>query len=641
MAGESVNAVIRYLQKCIGWPRAGDRTDGELLERFAREHEEGAFETLVQRHGGMVWGVCRRLLGDQQDAEDAFQATFLVLVRKGGSLRQPELLANWLYGVACRTARKARVEAVQRRVHERKSGEMSRVEAGADEAWGDLRPLLDEELERLPLKYRAPLVLCYLEGKTYVEAAEVLGWSRGTVSGRLVRAREILRTRLARRGVALSGGLLATVLSQNAGAAMVPAGLCRATVQAAACFAVGQAARAGVVSARVGALTEGVLKAMWFTKLKIVAAVVLSVAAVGTALGMFTADVLATKPEGAPAPLAAADPPQPVSDTNTNNNSNNNSTNQPPAVEKDKPKAEGGWKVQSTLQGHKATVRAVAFSQDGKTLATAGDDRTARLWDVATGQEKTVLEGHQGTVTCVAFTPDGKTIATGSFDRTIKLWDVATGKARTTLTEHKAPVTALAIAPDGKTLATASFDMTVKLWDIATAKERDTLLGAANCLAFSPDGKELATGGNDATVKLWTVATAQERTALKGHKGPVLSLAFAPDGKTLAAASADVKVWDTTSGQEQTTTGQVRGRMYVVAFTPDGKTLTIGTTQSTLQQWDVATGKEQAALDGGHKGALLCIAFAPDGKTMATGSSDQTVKVWQWKPKEDKSSSAN
>jgi RNA polymerase sigma factor (sigma-70 family) len=253
MAAAPFKAVIHYLRQCVGWPHAAGTTDGELLERFARQGDQRAFEALMQQHGPMVWGLCRRLLDDPQDAEDAFQATFLVLVRKAGALRQPELLANWLYGVACRTARRARADASRRRLHERETAKMPALEPTDDATWQELRPVLDEELERLPVKYRAPLVLCYLEGKTYVEAAAILGWSRGTVSGRLVRARELLKGRLERRGVALDGAVLGTALSGSAPAAPVPTALCRSTLEAAA---------AGAISARVDALTQGVLHAI-------------------------------------------------------------------------------------------------------------------------------------------------------------------------------------------------------------------------------------------------------------------------------------------------------------------------------------------------------------------------------------------
>jgi RNA polymerase sigma factor (sigma-70 family) len=253
------------------------------LERFARQQDEAAFAALVRRHGPMVLGVCQRILRDPHDAEDAFQATFLVLVRKTGSLARPELLANWLYGVACRTALSARAEAARRRTCERPVVDRP-VEGSADADWHDLRPVLDEEVSRLPDVYRVPFVLCYLEGKTNDEASRHLGCPKGTVLSRLARARERLRVRLTRRGLALSAGLGAAVLTQKAAPAALPPTLADSTTKAAAQFAAGKAATAGAVSARVAALTTGVLRAMFLAKLKTVGMFVLLLGlVVGTA----------------------------------------------------------------------------------------------------------------------------------------------------------------------------------------------------------------------------------------------------------------------------------------------------------------------------------------------------------------------
>jgi RNA polymerase sigma factor (sigma-70 family) len=167
-----------------------------LLERFTRQQDGAAFAALVRRHGPMVLRVCRRGCANAHDAEDAFQATFWVLVCKAGSIRRPELLANWLCGVAYRTAKKARASALQRRRHERLAACLPRREPSVDAAWQDLRALLDEELHRLPDKYRLPLILCYLEGKTNKEAARHLGWPPGSMSARLARGRQLLRERL-------------------------------------------------------------------------------------------------------------------------------------------------------------------------------------------------------------------------------------------------------------------------------------------------------------------------------------------------------------------------------------------------------------------------------------------------------------
>jgi RNA polymerase sigma factor (sigma-70 family) len=226
----------------------------------------------------MVWGTCRRVLGNDHDAEDAFQAAFLVLVRKAASIVPREMVANWLYGVAHQTALKARAMAARRKGRERQVAEMPEPATAEQDFWRDLQPLLDQELSRLPDKYRVVLVLCELEGKTRKETACELGVPEGTVAGRLARARTMLAKRLAQRDVALSGGALAAVLSENLASAGVPNVVTASTIKAASLCAAGQAAT-DVVSAKVAGLIEGVLKAMLTSKLKIATTVMLVVLA--------------------------------------------------------------------------------------------------------------------------------------------------------------------------------------------------------------------------------------------------------------------------------------------------------------------------------------------------------------------------
>jgi RNA polymerase sigma factor (sigma-70 family) len=254
--------------------------DGQLLERFLARRDEAAFAALVRRHGPMVFGVCRRVLRDRGDAEDAFQATFLVLVRKAASVGRRELLGSWLYGVAHRTALKARALAVRRRGREQPLVDVAMEQPVADLVWRELRPILDEELSRLPEKYRAAVVLCWLEGQTKREAAGRLGWPEGTVSARLARARQLLQRRLARRGLTLSAGVLMAAISQGTASAAVPHALFSSTVRSATLLAAGGAA-AGGIPAPVAGLTQGVLRAMLVSKLQVLTAILLMLVAVG------------------------------------------------------------------------------------------------------------------------------------------------------------------------------------------------------------------------------------------------------------------------------------------------------------------------------------------------------------------------
>ncbi len=259
-----VNGQLGQTLPQLGFGRnCKDLSDGQLLERFTSFQDEAAFATLVQRHGPMVLGVCQRLLNEPHDAEDAFQATFLVLVRKAGTIAQPDLLANWLYGVAYRIAIKARATAARRREHERQAALMPLADPIPNVAWRELRTVLDAEMNLLPEKYRAPLVLCYLEGLTNEEAARKLGWPTGSMSGRLSRGRELLRKRLIRRGLTLSAGLLALLLSKSsASAAAIPAALAKSTVSLAVLSATGQSAAGGGVSATVAGLIEEGMSAL-------------------------------------------------------------------------------------------------------------------------------------------------------------------------------------------------------------------------------------------------------------------------------------------------------------------------------------------------------------------------------------------
>jgi RNA polymerase sigma factor (sigma-70 family) len=267
MGTNRLGEVIRHLGGRELLHEGADLTDGQLLERFLSRRDDSAVAALVRRHGPMVWGVCRRILRGYHDAEDAFQATFLVLVRKAASIRPREMAANWLYGVARQTALKARAMAAKRRARARQVTQMPEPARVERDLRRDLEPLVDDELARLPHKYRA-VVLCDLAGLTRAEAARQLGVPDGTVAGRLARARALLATRLARRGLGLSSAAVAAALSPKAASAGVPAAVASVTIKAASLSAAGHAAAGRLISAQVAALTEGVLRSMLLTKLK-------------------------------------------------------------------------------------------------------------------------------------------------------------------------------------------------------------------------------------------------------------------------------------------------------------------------------------------------------------------------------------
>jgi RNA polymerase sigma factor (sigma-70 family) len=263
------STLLAYLRRLVG-AAATDDSDAELLERFAAQRDEAAFEALLRRHGPLVWSVCRRVLGEDHAAEDAFQATFLVLVRKAHSVSKQASIRSWLHGVALRVSLRARQQEQLRR---RREQEMPSRPSG-DTTWQDVRPILDEEIQRLPEKYRLPIILCYLEGQTNDEASRLLNCPRGTIAIRLARARERLRSRLIRRGVTLSAGTLAALLADNAMSAAVPPLLLAQTAKV---------AFLGATSVSISILTEGVLHAMFLSKFKAASAFVLVLAVVGGA----------------------------------------------------------------------------------------------------------------------------------------------------------------------------------------------------------------------------------------------------------------------------------------------------------------------------------------------------------------------
>jgi RNA polymerase sigma factor (sigma-70 family) len=285
------NAIQHLLGVVLQQDPAGP-TDGELVSRFVEQRDETAFEALVRRHGPMVWGVCRRVLTNHQDAEDAFQATFFVLARKAAAVVPKAMVANWLYGVAHHAALHAARTVARRKERERQVTSMPEPAVTDTDPWPDLQPILDQELSRLPDKYRAVVVLCELEGKGRKEAARQLGCPEGTVAGRLARARAMLAKRLTGRGVTLSSAALAVMLSQKSASGCAPGSVVSSTIKSASLFATGQVAN-GTISANVAILTERVLKMMLIHKLKTVTISLLVLAAFALGGGLLVHQAIA------------------------------------------------------------------------------------------------------------------------------------------------------------------------------------------------------------------------------------------------------------------------------------------------------------------------------------------------------------
>src|SRR5262245_2679596 len=396
--------VLAHIRKRIAARDQDALSDRDLLNRFLKDRDEAAVTVLVERHGLMVLGICRRVLGHAQDAEDACQAAFLVLVRKAASVRKKESLASWLHGVAFHVATNLKRDRARRRNRDSAVAKASCEAAAEDVTWREVQLALDEELARLPERFRAPLVLCYLEGKTRDEAAQQLRWTLSTLRGRLERGRELLGARLARRGLALSAALAACHFGTGAAEAAMSPTLIISTIKAVMATGIRTAAAPGAVPARVAALSEGMVKAMLIKKLTTAAVLLLAAAVGGVGLALAV--------PGPPRDDAAAAAGQPAPQEKPG----------PAAVTGAKPAAEADKPIRSLL-GHRERVAgategqrvtSVAYSADGRWIATCAWDGTARLWDAKTGEEVRRLkvppprDYNPARPSRVLFSPDGE-----------------------------------------------------------------------------------------------------------------------------------------------------------------------------------------------------------------------------------------
>jgi RNA polymerase sigma factor (sigma-70 family) len=627
MAGTQLHSFISRLRRVVQPEEQGGLTDAQLLERFVGTRDEAAFEVLVWRHGLLVLNVCRRLLREEHEVEDAFQATFLVLVRKAGSIGKREALAGWLYRVAYRIALAARAGSARRVLREKQcldERDTASATDPTDEAIrAELRPIIDAAVNSLPAKYRLPVILCYLEGKTYEEAARQLGWPKGTLSIRLSRGRDILRKRLARHVAVLPASGLTTYLTPGAAPAAVPPNWVKAAIQNSSRPSAGQ--MPGTLSGRATVLAERVMRAMAVARLKMAACLMLAVGILAAGVGLATFQAPAERP-----PETAGQEERPK-----------------PPREKAERKDAFGDPLPSGALARLGTIRFrqtqnvsdIAYSPDGKILAGVDTDMVC-LWDTATGKELRRLKG--GTLGHgLAFSHDGKILATAT-GRTIFYWDPVTGKQLRQLSVPGpgGPIHSLVFSPDGKTLAGRTQDNTVRLSEAATGKVLHEWPGPPNVMpssvSFSPDSRTLAIAcQNENDIHLYDTTTGKEVHRLIGPpKGQYVQsaycVAFSPSGKTLVSSARDniLRFWNADTGKE---IRQVKHASFSfapkLAFSPDGAILATGGENVDLRE--AATGKLLRVCERDDDGHIESLIFSPDGKTVAAArSNSQALSLW-------------
>jgi RNA polymerase sigma factor (sigma-70 family) len=677
MGGNPSGGVHRQVHRLFHFGAIGTLSDAQLLDQFVARRDqaaEAAFEELVSRHGPMVLRVCRGILHDTHDAEDAFQAVFLVLANRARSICRRGSVASWLFGVAQRVAHRGKRSAVRRRalnqlVAERTSESYFPAENDPD---GEI---LHEEINGLPERLRAPIVLCYLQGLTYA-AAHRLGLSEMTFRGRLARARQRLRQRLTRRGVTVPAGLWVAGAARQA-EAVLPAMLIHSTIRIALGFLAGDTA---------AILARGVVNSMLLDRLRV--AVILFALGLGGSYWVWQALAAAADGKGRahPGPVVVKPP----------------TTSQPPRFDRyGDPLPSGAAMRLGTVRFRQfPQIDHVVYSPDGRLVVTDSEEDYLQVWDARDGRKLRRIEAGMEQIRDFAFSPDGTRIAALGCgpvpDRPrwiaqLTVLDVATGRlirrAEWDLQESERD---LAFAPDGKTVATETDDGTLRLWDVATAKllHQGRLGGRQGgnmaSIAFSPQAaSHLLAIASGRVIRLWDAAHLRDaRTIVVEGEYPPTGLAFSPDGTTLAAgiatAGAEIRLWrvsdgtflrrfksgkstsvrqvlfspdgkllaaegyqgplvlfDARSGKELDSLGNEANLVKAVwgcdtpmAFSPDSRSLAAIGAYESLHFWDLATGKDRLGTPEAHLGAVHALAFPADGKTLISGSTDWTVRIW-------------
>jgi RNA polymerase sigma factor (sigma-70 family) len=485
-----------------------------------------------------------RALSQAQDVEDAFQATFVVLSRKAATIREPGSVSSWLHGVACRIAKQIKTAGSRGTLVLRPETAAAENDPLLELAWRELRVVLDDELQRLPGRYRDPLLLCYLEGRTQDEAARQMGWSKRTLRRRLGRGRELLRLRLTRRGLTLPAALCGTLLTPTRVLSALPVDLAEATARAALMTTGG----VGAASLRATTLADALLRALLVARVRTGVLVLLILMIAATGAGIWVRPLWTALPsDQVGVPVTSLPPP----------------ANANPEVHLDA----HGDPLPDGAQARLGTIRLragypiynVAFGADGTTLG-AGSDGCVRLWQTATGKTVVNLDAPWSRIHSVAFAPDGKTLAAGGLGPTIRLWDLKTGGSIRDVASSSGNVSHLLFSADSRTLVWGSADGTIHLWDRVTGRECGRLAppalrnphNLAWPVAVLPDNR-IATRDMNSRLRIWDVGSGKEALQLDWLPQQTPAVALAPDGAVVAAAERDnptIRLWKSDSKEE-------------------------------------------------------------------------------------------
>ena len=653
MAHSSLQNVLRFARRMAEAGQGSTSTDADLLKHFSIHHDDLSFAYLVERHGSMVWGVCCRVLNHAHDAEDCFQAAFLVLARKAGTLQRDASLGAWLHRVAYRLALRSKSTTARRQTEEGRAAAMNPVSCEREESWQELRKLIDQELEHLPQIYRVPLVLCYLEGKSNAEAAKELGWPLGSVKGRLSRGRDVLRKRLQKRGLTLAGATLVALLAEHAASAAVPGTLLMSTTNAATAFAIGKTVSA---SGQALALANELLRAATLGSLVKSAFVGVALTLTISASAMFAGQTFVEE--------NAAGKLEPHAPKNRAQLVAPDANRIPPEhvdLAGDPLPADAITRLGSTRFSHGGGIRNVRVSRDGKSVITDDMDGIWR-WDIQTGIQSHTLSGKNVQIgwpgSAFDASGDGKVFVV-SATHGIDSYSATTGAKLATFGTRS--YYNVFVSPDGKRLAALSRDehFPVELFDLTIGKSMWSSGSYQKPMAlanFTSDGKNLVVAGWDMlttppqidnSLRILNAESGTERFAIDLGDAHPREIAVSSDNKLVAincqlgvknaeSISNEIRIWDLATGTEKLRIAPplpaskiTRQRSFSAAFfLPGARQLVTAGNSDELVIWDTATGKEERRLGNGLSNASS-IALTPDGKTLvvARGNRLHTIDL--------------